>query len=64
VNEEAIDLFNEVIDATIIVVSNPREKVVNGFFQGMLKIRSKASLLRANRPQGARFGTKTNETVN
>ena len=36
-----IDLFHEVIDATIIVVSNPREQVVNGFFQGMFEVRSK-----------------------
>ena len=31
-----IDFFHEAIDATVIVVSNPREKVVDGFFQGML----------------------------
>ena len=40
-NEEVIDLFYEVIDTTIIVVSNLGEKVVNGFFQGMLNVRSK-----------------------
>ena len=62
-NEEVIDLSHEVIDATIIVVSNPREQVVNGFFQGMFEVRSKASSLRANRPQGSRIGIKTNETV-
>jgi len=33
VNQEVIDFFHEAIDATIIVVSNPREKVVDGFFQ-------------------------------
>jgi hypothetical protein len=27
VNEEVVDLFHKVINATIIVVSNPREKV-------------------------------------
>jgi len=36
VNEEVVDLLHEVIDATIVVVSNPREKVVNGFFQRVL----------------------------
>ena len=40
-NEEVIDLGHEVIDATIIVVSNPREMVVDVFFQGMFKVRSK-----------------------
>jgi predicted HAD superfamily phosphohydrolase YqeG len=32
VNKEVIDFFHEAIDATVIVVSNPREKVVDGFF--------------------------------
>jgi len=41
VNEEVIDLLDEVIDATIVVVSNPREKVVNGFFQRVFEVRSK-----------------------
>jgi hypothetical protein len=41
VNEEVVDLVHEVFDATIIVVPNPREKIVNGFFQGVLKVRSK-----------------------
>jgi hypothetical protein len=41
VNEEVVDLFHEIFDATIIVVPNPREKVVDGFFQGMLEVRSK-----------------------
>jgi hypothetical protein len=31
-NEEVVDLFHKVIDAPIIVVPNPREKVVHGFF--------------------------------
>jgi hypothetical protein len=33
VNEEVIDLFYKVIDATIIVVLHPREKVVDGSFR-------------------------------
>ena len=40
-NEEVVDLFHEVIDATVIVVSNPREKVVHRLFQGMFEVRSK-----------------------
>jgi len=32
VSEEVVDLFHEVINITIIVVSNPREKIVDGFF--------------------------------
>lgn len=31
-----VDLFHKVIDATIIVVPNPREKVIDGFFQRTL----------------------------
>jgi len=41
VNEEVIGLFHKVINVTIIVVSNPREQVVDGFFQGMFEVRSK-----------------------
>jgi hypothetical protein len=41
VNEEVVDLGHEVIDAPIIVVSNPREKAVDGLFQGMFEVRSK-----------------------
>ncbi|EMA30945.1 hypothetical protein C445_15366 [Halobiforma lacisalsi AJ5] len=41
-NAEVIDLGHEVIDATIIVVPNLREKVVDGFLQGMFEVRSKA----------------------
>jgi hypothetical protein len=41
VNEEVIDLFHEVIDATIIVVPNPRKQVVDGFFQRVFEVRSK-----------------------
>jgi hypothetical protein len=41
VNEEVVDLFHKVIDATIIVVSNPREEIVHGFFQGVFEVRSK-----------------------
>jgi hypothetical protein len=41
VNEEVVDLFHKAINATIIVVSNPREQVVNGFLQGVFKVRSK-----------------------
>jgi hypothetical protein len=43
VNEELIDLFHEVIDASVIVVPNRREKVVYGFLhlQGMFEVRSK-----------------------
>jgi hypothetical protein len=41
VNEKVVDLLHKVIDATIIVVSNPREQVVNGFLQGMFEVRSK-----------------------
>jgi len=63
VNEEVVDFLHEVFDATLIVVPNPREKVVDGFLQRMLEVRSKASSLRANRPQGARLRIKTNETV-
>ena len=55
--------LHEVINITIIVVSNPREEVVDGFFQGIFEVRSKRRRFRANRPQGARIGIKTNETV-
>jgi len=41
VNEEVVSIFHKVIDATIIVVSNPREKVVHCFLQGMFEVRSK-----------------------
>jgi hypothetical protein len=41
VNEEVVDLFHEVIDATIVVVPNPREKIADGLFQAVFKIRSK-----------------------
>ena len=40
-NKEVIDFFYEAIDATVIVVSNPREKVVDGFSQGVFGVRSK-----------------------
>ena len=40
-NEKVVDLFHEVIDVTIIVVPNPREKVVDGFFQRVFEVRSK-----------------------
>ena len=40
-NEEVIDVFDEIINTTIIDVSNLGEKVVNGFFQGVLKVHSK-----------------------
>ena len=63
VDEEVVDLFHEVINASVIVVPNPPEEVVDGFFQGVFEVRSKASSLRANRPQGARVRIKTNETV-
>jgi hypothetical protein len=33
VREEVADLFREVINASVIVVSNPREEVVDGFSQ-------------------------------
>ena len=36
-NEKVVDLFDKVIEATIIVISNPGEKVVNGFLQGMFE---------------------------
>jgi hypothetical protein len=41
VNEEVVDLFHEVIDASVIVVPYPREKVIDGFFQGVFEVRSK-----------------------
>jgi hypothetical protein len=41
VNKEAIDLFHEDIDASVIVVPNPREEVVDGFFQGVFEVHSK-----------------------
>jgi hypothetical protein len=50
VNEQVVNLFNEVIDITVIVVSNLREKTVHRLFQGVFEVRSKASSLRANRP--------------
>ena len=40
-NEEVVNLFHEVIDAMIIVVSNPPEEIVNGFFQEVLEVCSK-----------------------
>jgi hypothetical protein len=52
VNEEVVNLAHEVIDATIIVVPNPRKKVLDGFFQGMFKIRSK----QCNKTCGVGFG--------
>jgi len=36
-----INLGHEVINIAVIVVSNPREKVVDGFFQGVFEARSK-----------------------
>jgi hypothetical protein len=27
-----VDLFHKIIDATIVVVTNPREKIIDGFF--------------------------------
>ena len=50
-NEKVVDLLHKVIDVTIIVVSDPREQVVNGFLQGMFEVRSKSSSLRANHEQ-------------
>jgi hypothetical protein len=41
VNEEVVDLFHEVIDAPVIVISNPRKEVVHGLFQGVFEVRSK-----------------------
>jgi hypothetical protein len=41
VNEEVVNLGHQVIDTAIIVVSYPREKVVDGFFQGVFEVRSK-----------------------
>jgi len=41
VNGKVVNLAHEVIDATIIVVPTPREKVVDGFFQRMFEVRSK-----------------------
>ena len=40
-NEEVVDLVHEVIDVTIFVVPDPREKVVHGLFQGVFEVRSK-----------------------
>ena len=45
-NEEVVDLFHEVINITIIVVSNPREEVVDGFFQGIFEVRSKRLMIK------------------
>ena len=36
-----VDLGHQVIDTAIIVVSNPREKVVDSFLQGVFEVRSK-----------------------
>jgi hypothetical protein len=36
-----VNFFHEVIDAPVIVVPNPREKVVDGFFQRVFEVRSK-----------------------
>jgi hypothetical protein len=33
VNEEVVDLVYEVIDASVIVIPDPREKVVDCFFR-------------------------------
>jgi len=41
VNKEVIDLFHEIIDATIIVISNPQGKVVDGFFQRVFEVHPK-----------------------
>jgi hypothetical protein len=41
VNEEVVDPFDKVIDASVIVIPNPREKVVDGLFQGVFYVRSK-----------------------
>ena len=37
-NEEVVNLSHKIIDATIIVISNPQGQVVDGFLQGMFKI--------------------------
>jgi hypothetical protein len=63
VHEEVVDFGHKLLNALLIVVPNPREKVIDGFFQGMFEVRLKASLLRANCPQGTQLGIKTNETV-
>jgi hypothetical protein len=44
VDEEVVDLFYEIFGATIIVVPNPREKVVDGFFQEVFEVCSKRSI--------------------
>jgi hypothetical protein len=36
-----VNFFHEVIDAPVIVVPNPRQKVVDRLFQGMFEVRSK-----------------------
>jgi hypothetical protein len=41
VNEEVVDLGYKLVNALLIVVPNPREKVMDGFFQGMFEVRSK-----------------------
>jgi hypothetical protein len=41
VNEEVVDLGHKLLNALLIVVPNPREKVIDGFFQGMFEVRSK-----------------------
>jgi hypothetical protein len=37
-NEELVNLFHKVIDTTIIIVSNPREKVGDALFQGIFEV--------------------------
>jgi hypothetical protein len=58
VNEEMIDLFHEVIGTATMIISNPREKVVHRHFQGVFKVLSKASSLRANLPKTLESGSR------
>jgi hypothetical protein len=43
-----VNLVHEVIDASVIVVSNPRERVAEGLFQGVFEACSKGLLAKAS----------------
>jgi len=47
----------------IVGIPDPRQEIVDSFFQGVFEGRSKASSLRAARSQDARIRTETEETV-
>jgi hypothetical protein len=46
VGEEVVDFVPEMINVSVIIISNPREKIVDGLFQGVFKLRSKRSATR------------------